>query len=59
MILEGLMNSLNEREKSVVIMRFVCGMSLEEISKATIQPLSTVKSTLYRALARMRKEDIL
>lgn len=58
-ILEGLMNSLNEREKSVVIMRFVCGMSLEEISKATIQPLSTVKSTLYRALARMRKEDIL
>lgn len=54
--LERLMNALNEREKSVVILRHLNGLSLEEVSKTLKIPLSTTKSILYRAMEKMRKE---
>ncbi len=56
--LDRLMNSLNEREKSAVILRHICDLSLEEISRAMKIPLSTAKTTLYRAMDKLRKESL-
>ena len=54
--LDGLMNKLNEREKNAVVLRHICGLSLEEVAKTLKVPLSTAKSTLYRAMNKLRKE---
>lgn len=57
MFLEKIMNSLNEREKSVILLRHLYGLELKEISKALRLPLGTVKSTLYRAKNKLEKES--
>jgi RNA polymerase sigma-70 factor (ECF subfamily) len=40
--------------REVLVLRFHEEMSLEEISKVTRAPLSTVKSRLYRGLAAIK-----
>ena len=40
--------------REVLVLRFHEELSLEEISKVTRAPLSTVKSRLYRGLAAIR-----
>jgi RNA polymerase sigma-70 factor (ECF subfamily) len=45
---------LNALHREVLVLRFHEEMSLEEISKVTHAPLSTVKSRLYRGLAMIR-----
>ena len=55
--LERLLNVLDEREKSVLIMKHLYDLSLNDIAKALKMPLGTVKTTLYRAITKMRKED--
>ncbi|MDP5274210.1 sigma-70 family RNA polymerase sigma factor [Chengkuizengella axinellae] len=44
---------LNEKQKTVIILRFFEDMKLEEIAKILESPVSTIKSTLYRALNEM------
>lgn len=55
--LDQIMNKMNEREKSVIILRHLYGLSLEEIAKTLKIPLSTAKSTLYRAAEKIKRSD--
>jgi RNA polymerase sigma-70 factor (ECF subfamily) len=45
---------LEPNYREVLVLRFQEEMSLEEISKVTCAPLSTVKSRLYRGMAALR-----
>ena len=45
---------LPERQRAVVVLRHYQDMSLEEIASALDMSLGTVKSSLHRALSRMR-----
>lgn len=55
--LERLLNVLAEREKSVLILKHVYGLSLEDIAKTLHMPLGTAKTILYRAITKIKKED--
>ncbi|HEY7118684.1 MAG TPA: sigma-70 family RNA polymerase sigma factor [Tepidisphaeraceae bacterium] len=48
--------SLPQAQQEVVLMRFVDGLSLEEIAIALKIPLGTVKSRLHNALAALRAD---
>ncbi len=54
--LQDLLETLNEGEKSIIIWKFYYGYTLKEISEIEGSPLGTVKSILYRALAKLRKQ---
>jgi RNA polymerase sigma-70 factor (sigma-E family) len=43
------------RQRAVVVLRFYEGMTQEEIADALGLPVGTVKSSLHRALARLRE----
>lgn len=53
--LATVLDALPERQRAVVALRHYQEMSLEEIAQALDMRLGTVKSTLHRALARMRE----
>ncbi|UNL85007.1 sigma-70 family RNA polymerase sigma factor [Priestia koreensis] len=53
--LQELMNTLQEEEKSVILLKFYHDHTLKEISELLKIPLGTAKSTLYRALNKLRK----
>jgi RNA polymerase sigma-70 factor (ECF subfamily) len=48
--------NLPQGQQEVVLMRFVDGLSLEEIATALSIPLGTVKSRLHNALAALRAD---
>ena len=48
------LRGLPERQRAVVVLRHYQDMSLEEIARALDMSLGTVKSSLHRALLRMR-----
>ncbi len=50
------LGNLKASQREVVLMRFVDGMTLEEIAGALEQPLNTVKSHLYRSLDILRED---
>ncbi|MFV2046223.1 sigma-70 family RNA polymerase sigma factor [Metabacillus litoralis] len=54
--LEELLEQLNEHERSIVLLKFYEGYSFKEIAELVDMPLGSVKSVLYRALAKLRKE---
>ena len=54
--LKGMIDDLGEEEKSVILLRFYQGMTLKEVSETLNLPLGTVKTLLYRALAKLRKD---
>ena len=54
--LAAVVAALPETHREVVLMRFVDGLSLEEIAQALGIPLGTVKSRLHNALAALRKD---
>lgn len=54
--LAALLESLPEGEREVLLLRFVDGLKLEEISQALEIPLGTVKSRLHNALGRLRDD---
>ncbi|MBT2756863.1 sigma-70 family RNA polymerase sigma factor [Mesobacillus foraminis] len=56
MSLQDLINSLEDDEKSVVLLRFYHHYTFIEISKLLGIPLGTAKSVLYRSLAKLRKQ---
>ena len=49
------LDTLPERQRAVVVLRHYQEMSLEEIAETLEMRLGTVKSTLHRALARLRQ----
>lgn len=54
--LQELLEQLNEHERSIVLLKFYEGYSFKEIAELVDMPLGSVKSVLYRALAKLRKE---
>ncbi|MNP65955.1 RNA polymerase sigma factor [compost metagenome] len=50
------MDTLQEEEKSVILLRFYHDHTLKEISEILEIPLGTAKSILYRALDKLRKD---
>lgn len=54
--LQDLLGTLNESEKSIILWKYYYGYTLQEISEIEGTPLGTVKSVLYRSLARLRKQ---
>jgi RNA polymerase sigma-70 factor (ECF subfamily) len=55
-VAEFMAHALSERERTVFSLRFIGGHSLAEIARITSSNLSTVKTHLYRALAKAREE---
>ncbi|MDX8046825.1 sigma-70 family RNA polymerase sigma factor [Gracilibacillus sp. S3-1-1] len=53
--LQELMESLQDDEKSVILLRFYQDHTIKEISEVLDIPLGTAKSILYRALHKLRK----
>lgn len=56
MVLEQGLKVLNHQEKSVIMMRYFEDLKLKDIALILKLPISTVKSTLYRALKKMEME---
>lgn len=54
--LQGVMNQLNEEEKSIVLLKYYEGYSFKEIAESLELPLGTTKSVLYRALGKLRNK---
>ena len=48
--------TLSPRDKAVILMREMSGMSYEEMAGVLDVPLGTLKVTLHRARERMRRE---
>ena len=52
--IEDALNALNENERTIVMLRYFEVLEIKEIASDIDQNLSTVKSTLYRALKKMK-----
>lgn len=55
--LSAVLARLGEPAREVLLMRFVDGLTLEEIASALQIPLGTVKSRIHNALEKMRSDD--
>lgn len=51
---EDALDALNENERTIVMLRYFEDLDLKEIATVIDQNLSTIKSTLYRALKKMK-----
>jgi RNA polymerase sigma-70 factor, ECF subfamily len=54
--LKDLIDTLQEDEKGIVLLRYYQNFTFKEISEVLEIPLGTAKSILYRALEKLRKE---
>lgn len=54
--LQQLIDVLEENEKSIVLLRFYHNLTFKEIAEQLEIPPGTVKSILYRALRKLRKQ---
>ncbi len=52
--LKRALESLKDKEKAIVVLRYFEDYKLEEIAATLDEPISTIKSTLYRALKKMK-----
>ncbi len=55
--LAAVLATLPEKQRDVLLMRFVDGMSLQEVAAALRIPLGTVKSRLHNALRALRDDE--
>jgi RNA polymerase sigma-70 factor (ECF subfamily) len=55
--LQAVLEGLGQGHRDVLILRFVDGLSLEEIADVLGVPLGTVKSRLHNALTTLRKDE--
>ncbi len=54
--LAGILGCLSPGHREVVLLRFVDGLSMQEIAAALSLPVGTVKSRLHHALAMLRED---
>ena len=54
--LQKAINTLEKKDKAVVVLRYYEDMKLEEIAEVLEENLSTVKSRLYRSMKKLRLE---
>lgn len=54
MDIEWAIEKLNTQEKEIILLRFYQGLELKEVAEVTSKNLSTVKSTLYRAMKKLK-----
>ena len=54
--LQKAINTLDKKDKAVVVLRYFEDMKLEEIAEVLQENLSTVKSRLYRSMKKLRVE---
>ncbi len=54
--LQELVDTLEEDEKSVILLRFYHDHTIKEVSEILEIPLGTAKSILYRALNKLRRD---
>lgn len=54
--LKDIMNVLTEKEKQIVLLKYYWDYTFHEIAEMEKTPLGTVKSVLYRALEKLRKQ---
>jgi len=55
LLIQKAIDKLPEKQKSVIVLRDMEGLSYEEVAKITGYPLGTVKSKLARARLGLRK----
>jgi RNA polymerase sigma-70 factor (ECF subfamily) len=55
--LAAVMSALPDGQREVLLMRFVDGMSLQEIAAALAIPEGTVKSRIHNAIATLRSDE--
>ncbi|MCF7958326.1 MAG: sigma-70 family RNA polymerase sigma factor, partial [Phycisphaerae bacterium] len=48
---------LTARQREIILMRYVDGMTLEEIAEALEMPMGTVKSSLHRGLKALKEDS--
>eukprot|EP00831_Metopus_contortus_P083328 TRINITY_DN9200_c0_g5_i1.p7 TRINITY_DN9200_c0_g5~~TRINITY_DN9200_c0_g5_i1.p7 ORF type:complete len:104 (-),score=17.21 TRINITY_DN9200_c0_g5_i1:18-329(-) len=48
------LNKLTDKERELIVMRYLEDMSLKDISTATTKPLGTIKSSISRTLKKMK-----
>ena len=53
-ILSSALEKLSEQERDIIILRYFENMELSEVAEITSRKLSTVKSTLYRSLRKLK-----
>ena len=53
----AMLDGLSEGHREVVLLRFVDGLSMQEIAAAMALPVGTVKSRLHHALATLRNDS--
>ena len=56
--LERLLGSLSETERTALVLRHAYGYGFPEISKILDIPYGTAKSVFYRAIEKLKKEDL-
>jgi RNA polymerase sigma-70 factor, ECF subfamily len=56
-LLEAVLSGLTEEHREILLLRFVDGLSLGELSAALQIPLGTVKSRLHNALDKLRQDS--
>ena len=57
--IEQIANKLSKMEREVFMLRFLDGLSINEIAQVVKKSDSTIKTHLYRALTKFKKEKAL
>ncbi|MEM9348018.1 MAG: RNA polymerase sigma factor [Planctomycetota bacterium] len=55
--LHALLSSLPDSQREVLVLRFVDGLSLEEVGSAMEIPLGTVKTRIHHAVRKLRESE--
>lgn len=58
LFLADLLERLDVKERSLVTLRYQADYSLQEIADLLDIPVSTVKSTLYRAIQKLQRQQL-
>ncbi len=54
LVVEHALDNLNEKQRTVIILKYFEDMKLDEIAEILDAPISTIKSILYRTLKKMK-----
>lgn len=54
-VLDKCLNELEEKSRKVIILRFIRGMSYQEVAQKLVMPVNTIGIILHRTLKRLRE----